>query len=203
MSAQGTIPCPSCGTSVPIEHSRCTRCGTSLKPGGELNTTPGSPLLRPVERRRRISSRDLVPESLRREFEQIRKERAERGEATETTFRQKQLLAAITGAALTAFPMAVPGFMFLPRRSDAVLLILFDLLIGGTAGSIVLRFKGGLFQGLLVFVVGFAVSVWAKIHLDYPLEHEPVAIAVLGSAVALSCLVACVVGVALDEHSAF
>jgi hypothetical protein len=185
---------------VPIEHARCSRCGTAVNPLDDLQTSPGSPLAKPVPKRRRISSHDLVPESLRREFEQIRKERAERSETTESSFRQKQLLAAITGAALTAFPMAVPGFMFLPRRSDAVLLILFDLLIGATAGSIVLRSKGGVFQGLFVFAVGFAVSLWAKVHLDYPLDHEPVAIAVLGSAVAASCLVACVVGVALDEH---
>ena len=202
MSERGTIPCPVCGASVPLEYTRCARCGTSNKVGDPTPpAAPAPPPLKPPQRKRRISSRDLIPESLRREFEQLRKERAERGEVTETSFRQKQLLAAITGAALTAFPMAVPGFMFLPRQSDAVLLILFDLLIGGTAGSIVLRFRGGLFQGLLVFLVGFAVSVWAKVHLDYPLEHQPVAIAVLGSAVALSCLVACVVGVALDEHS--
>jgi len=201
VSAQGTVPCSSCGASIPIEHSRCSRCGAQALYGSlsRVETTPGAPLVRP-RRTRRISSHDLVPTSLRQEYELIKKEKAARGTTSEFALRQKRLLAAVTGAALTGCPMAIPSVLFLPRRSDAFLLIIFDLLIGAFAGSLLLKVRGGLFQGLFIFGLGYCLSIWAKLRMGYPFEHNPVALAVLGSASALAALVACVVGVALDDH---
>lgn len=202
MSGEGASPCRTCGASVPIEHSRCSRCGTSRTTGfmADVPTVPGSPLVR-APKRRRISSHDLVPVSLRQEYEQIQKEKASRTVATDLAYRQKQLLSALTGAALTAFPVAIPTFLFMPLRSDALLVFFLDLLVGALAGSVLLRIGGGLFRGLFVFALGFGLSLWAKMRLGYPIEHQPVATAVLASAAALSVLVAAVVGVALDEHS--
>jgi hypothetical protein len=201
VSAQGTVPCSSCGAPVPFEHSRCSRCGTQLRYGAlaDLPTMPGAPLIR-TARRKRISSHDLVPQSLRDEHEELQREHETRREQGAGVRAQKFAWAAATGAALTAVPLAIPTFLFLPGKWDALLLLFLDLMIGGLAGSITLRLGGGALRGLVVFSVGFATSVWLKIHLHYPMQHHPVAFPVLMCAVVACALVASVVGVALDEH---
>ncbi|HZV02014.1 MAG TPA: zinc ribbon domain-containing protein [Planctomycetota bacterium] len=199
----GTTNCPNCGAAVPIEHTRCTRCGQSqhrVGSLGDLPTTPGAPLIRPPKRRR-ISSHDLVPVSLRYENERRRAEQ----ETRQARFLESQggrvLAAAIAGAALTALPSSIPDFLFLPLKRDAFMLVLLDLVIGAVAGMLVARSGGGIFRGLFFFLLGFAGSIYEKLRMGYPLEHQPVAVAVLASATFLSLLVACVIGLSLDETS--
>jgi hypothetical protein len=198
---KGMTPCWQCGVEMPIEHTRCSRCGTSRHPTrlDELDTVPGAPLIR-APKRRRISSHDLLPVSLRDEYDQAARERETKGVRAGSDRTRKFLWAAATGAALTAAPLAVPTFLFLPLKSTAVLLLGLDLVIGAAAGFLTVRVKGGIFQGLVLFCAGFAAAVWTKVHVGYPIEHQPVALAVLGSAIALSVLVAGFVGMALDEH---
>jgi hypothetical protein len=200
---KGMTPCWQCGVEMPIEHTRCSRCGTTRHPTrlDELETVPGAPLIR-APKRRRISSHDLIPLSLRDEYEQVAREREIKGVRSGTDRTRKFVWAAATGAALTAAPLAVPGFLFLPLKSTALMLLGLDLIIGAAAGYLTLRVKGGLFQGLVLFGAGFAAAVWTKVHVGYPVEHQPVALAVLGSAIAASLLVSGFVGMALDEHDA-
>jgi hypothetical protein len=198
---KGMVPCWQCGVEMPLEHSRCSRCGTPRPTTklDEIQTTPGAPLIR-VPKRRRISSHDLVPISLRDEYDEAERERAERGARSRDERAKKLLWAAAAGAALTALPMGIPGFLFLPLRSDAFLLAVLDVVIGALAGLLTVRVRGGLFQGLVLFGAGFAAAVATKIKNGYPTEHQPVAIAVLASAVVFSLLVAGFIGMALDEH---
>lgn len=201
MAGKGMSSCWSCGAEMPIEHSRCLRCGTTRRTSSldELDTMPGAPLIRPPKRRR-ISSHDLLPVSLRDEYEDAAREREVKGLRHSDDRRKKFLWAAGAGAALTALPMAIPGFLFMPLRSDAFLLTLLDIVIGALAGFLTLRLRGGLLQGLMMFSAGFAAAVWTKVRIGYPIQHQPVAIAVLAAAVFLSVLVGGFIGMALDEH---
>ncbi|MEZ0229888.1 MAG: hypothetical protein ACAI25_14790 [Planctomycetota bacterium] len=193
--------CWSCGKEMAPEHTRCLKCGATRPTTdlGDLHTTPGAPLIR-VPKRKRISSHDLVPLSLRDEYEQTARERQVQGMAASEERMKKFLWACATGAALTAIPMAIPAFLFMPARADAFLLTILDVVIGALAGFLTLRMKGGMFPGLVLFACGFAAAVFTKVKVGYPIEHQPVAIAVLGAAVGFSLLVAGFIGQALDEH---
>jgi hypothetical protein len=201
MASKGMSSCWSCGKEMAPEHTRCLKCG-STRPAsdlGTLETMPGAPLIR-VPKRKRISSFDLVPLSLREEYEQTARERQVQGIAASEERMKKFLWACATGAALTALPMSIPAFLFMPVRVDAFLLTVLDVVIGALAGFLTLRIRGGMFAGLVIFAAGFAAAVWTKVRVGYPVEHQPVAIAVLGSAVGFSLLVAGFIGQALDER---
>src|SRR5581483_10332004 len=118
-----------------------TRHATRLD---ELETVPGAPLIR-APKRKRISQHDLVPLSLKDEYEQVAREREIRGVRSGADRTRKFVWAAATGAALTAMPLAVPGFLFLPLKSTALMLVGLDLVVGAAAGFLTLRLKGGLF----------------------------------------------------------
>ncbi len=202
MSAERTEPCSNCGEPVLVEHTRCLKCGVSqlrFRPLGSLETTPGAPVIR-TRRRERISAEVIIPASLREEREAQMRELAESRARTDELRDRKWTWAVATGAALTAFPLAVPTFLFLPGKWDALLLLFIDAVIGGISGSLTLRLGGGALRGLFSFAFGIALSVWLRVKLHYPVLQPPVALPVLASAVIACVLVATIVGVALDEH---
>src|SRR4051812_21487510 len=96
-------PCWSCGVEMPNEHTRCTQCGSVRRTSNlhELDTMPGAPLIRPPKRRR-ISSHDLIPVSLREEYDQAARDRDVKGIKTGADRKAKLFWAAGAGAALTA-----------------------------------------------------------------------------------------------------
>ncbi len=193
--------CWSCGQEMAPEHTRCLKCGATrpVSDLASLETMPGAPLVR-VPKRKRISSHDLVPLSLRDEYDQSARERQVQGIAASEERMKKFIWACATGAALTAIPMSIPAFLFMPVRVDAFLLTVLDLVIGALAGFVTLRLRGGMMQGLVVFGCGFAAAVWTKLKVGFPTDHQPISLLVLGSAVGFSLLVAGFIGMALDEH---
>jgi hypothetical protein len=198
---KGTVPCASCGTPVETDWGVCPRCGTPRRPGGlaEIDTSPGAPLIR-APKRLRISGHDYVPTGLRQEYERTQLEREQR-RAAEVKFRQtKTLYAAIAGLALVAFPYAVPAFVFLPSRKDAIALLGLDALVGVTAGALLSLAKGGWFQACLIFGAAFVAAITLLVKRDFPVTDNPAAFATVAATALLSIVVAGVLGAAIDEH---
>lgn len=194
-------PCPSCGAVSPGDPLRCARCGATLRraPNVDGPTAPGQPLIR-GEPRRRISSYDYVPLALQEELSRKREALAGRHGKLSAAQTTKVRASMAVGAALTTLPFVAAGFAFLPRRADALFLVVPDLLVGALAGSLVARLGGGAFRGVFWFLPAFGAVVCLEVYLGYPIVQNPASGAVLGVATLASLLVAAFLGAAVDEH---